>query len=154
VQSFYDSKDQGGSTGGFYCISYYPTDTICHNQFVQDIANEKILILNYTNMTIKEKVLSSINPEQELALVKHFNSIYDCNKLSEHEYRMIYLAWMWNSGIVYRLDNWFHTFEQNEAGVPLNDYEVTIEDEMTGGVNLDLMYSFYDIDGIHQIMGW
>jgi hypothetical protein len=105
-------------------------------------------------MTIKEKVLSSINPEQELALVKHFNSIYDCNQLSEHEYRMIYLAWMWNSGIVYRLDNWFHTFEENEAGVALNDYEVTIEDEMTGGVNLDLMYSFYDIDGIQQIMGW
>lgn len=105
-------------------------------------------------MTKKEKVLAGISPEQKQALVNHFNSIYDCNELTGHEEKMIYLAWMWKQGIVQRNADNMPGFDEAEAGVPMDDYEVTIEDEITGGVNLELMYEFYDLQGIQKIMKW
>jgi hypothetical protein len=36
----------------------------------------------------------------------------------------------------------------------LNAFEITIEDEDKGGVNLDLMHTFYSIEKIVQLVNW
>ena len=105
-------------------------------------------------LTKKEQSLKSIRPEQKQSLVKHFDSIYECSALSEHEEKMIYLAWMWKNGIVYRNEEVWPEFDEKEAGVPLRDYEITIEYEMKDCVNLNLTHNFYDLPGIQKIIKW
>jgi hypothetical protein len=84
----------------------------------------------------------------------HFNSIYECRNLTDNEYNIIYLAWLWANGYVYGEENDMSTFDENEADVPLNDYEINYEDKVEGGVNLDLTYKFYKVDEIIKLMKW
>jgi hypothetical protein len=105
-------------------------------------------------MSKKTEVISNLTTDQKTALLSHFNSIYECTELTEHEEKMIYLAWMWNQGIVHRNNDRLPEFEEKEAGVPMEDYEITIEDEITGGINLNMMYSYYQLDEIKKIMQW
>lgn len=111
---------------------------------------------SYDSHEIGDKVLvlKNLSDEQKKEALAHFNSVYECNVLTEHEYRIIYLAWLWSNGFVNKTENGMTTFEESETGVPLTDYEITIEDEVSGGVNLDLMRSYYDLDKLIQLMKW
>lgn len=89
---------------------------------------------------------------QKEELLCHFNTIYECTELSETENKIIYLAWLWKNGHVFKLgEGWFH-FDETEAGVPIDDYEVTFEAEPSGGTNLSLFYDYYEIDKIMAIL--
>ena len=105
-------------------------------------------------MSKKEEVTSSITPAQKQALLAHFNEIYECKELTDHEYNMIYLAWMWAKGIVRPDEMGMSYFDQEEAGVDLFDYELTIEVDPSGGVNLDILHDYYKVDKIIDLMGW
>ena len=105
-------------------------------------------------MNKKQDVISNITPEQKQSLLAHFNEIYECKELTDHEDKMIYLAWMWANGIVYSNEMGVSEFNPNDAGVALEDYEITFEDESPGGSNLDLMYQYYNLDKIIKIMKW
>ncbi len=105
-------------------------------------------------MKSKEEIIARLTDELKKSLIVHFNSIYECKELEEHEYKIIYLAWLWANGLVYKGKDGMTTFEESETGVPLTDYEITIEDEVSGGVNLDLMRSYYDLDKLIQLMKW
>jgi hypothetical protein len=102
----------------------------------------------------KSLVLSKLTVDQKKELLAHFNSIYECTELGEHEYKIIYLAWLWANGFVVRSESGMRTFDAGEAGVPITDYEITIEDDHKGGVNLDVTSMYYDIDKIIKLMKW
>ena len=105
-------------------------------------------------MSKKSEVIRNLTTDQKTALLSHFNSIYECTELSDHENNIIYLAWMWANGLIYKEENGMSTFEESLAGVPLTDYEIDYEDDLKAGINLDLTYSFYNIDEIIKLMKW
>lgn len=109
-------------------------------------SSERINTLDY--------VIESLTDDQKLKLIDHFNSIYECHELSDHEYRIIYLAWLWSNGFVYRDESGMSMIDEKNSDLPLSAFEITIEDEYKGGVNLDLMYSLYSLDKIAQITNW
>jgi len=111
-------------------------------------------VYNSERLSTLERVTGKLTKEQKRILLDHFNSIYECSTLTQHEFKITYLAWLWANGLVYREQSGMSTFEESEAGVPLTDYEITFEDENTGGVNLDLMYSYYGLDEIVHLMKW
>lgn len=92
----------------------------------------------------------SISQEQANELVKHFNEIYECNALSEHEYKIAYLAYLWKHGKVVS-DNGFFDVEKG-LGVSIMDFELTFEIEQSGGVNLDLTRDYYQIDKLIKLV--
>ena len=103
-------------------------------------------------MNKKANLIQSLTAGQSEALVKHFDTIYECNELSETEYKIIYLAWLWAKDYVKDFGNGFLIFDEAEAGVPLSDYEITFESESSGGINLNLMNQYYNIDEIIEIL--
>ena len=103
-------------------------------------------------MTKKEKFLKSLTEGQKVALLQHFNTIYECAELGETENRITYLAWLWKKGDVKQNGDGPLYFDEAEAGVALTDYEITIEDEHSGGINLELTYEFYEIGKIIEIL--
>jgi len=105
-------------------------------------------------MTKKETVLKNLTAQQKEAIVSHFNTIYKCSELSETENRIIYLAWLWNEGYVTVNKDAGTDFNEKEAGVPLTDYEITFEDEDSGGINLVFFYEYYGIIKIIELLGW
>ena len=97
-------------------------------------------------------VIRNLTPEQKQALLEHFDQIYECKELTDHEYKIIYLALMWATGKVYRLEDGFPEFDENEAEISMTDYEITFEDEDSVGVNLDWTYIYYSLDKIIKII--
>jgi hypothetical protein len=94
----------------------------------------------------------SISQEQAISqLVKHFNEIYRMQCfLSEHEYKIAYLAYLWKHGKVVS-DNGFFDVEKG-LGVSIMDFELTFEIEQSGGVNLDLTRDYYQIDKLIKLV--
>jgi len=103
-------------------------------------------------MNKKENLLKNLTSEQKNALIQHFNAIYECTELSEMEYKIIYLAWLWKNGYVRKLEDGWMEFDETEAGVPIDDYEVTFEAEPSGGTNIALFYDYYEINKIMAIL--
>jgi len=103
-------------------------------------------------MNKKENLLKNLTSLQKVELLKHFNTIYECIELSEMENKIIYLAWLWKNGYVRKLEDGWMEFDETEAGVSLDDYEVTFEAEPSGGSNLALFYDYYDIEKIMAIL--
>ena len=106
-------------------------------------SSERINTLDY--------VIDHLMDDQKLKLIEHFDSIYECSELTDHEYKIIYLSWLWANGFVYREESGMSMIDEKNSDLPLIAFEISIEDELKGGVNLDLMYSFYSIDKIMQI---
>ena len=105
-------------------------------------------------MNKKQDVISNITPEQKQSLLAHFNEIYECKELTDHEYNMIYLAWMWANDLVYKLDDGWYEFDEDKTGMSIKDYEITFEAEPSGGSNLDLLYDYYNLDKMMKLMDW
>ncbi len=105
-------------------------------------------------MNKKEELISSLTQEQKQALLDHFNEIYECNELTDHEYKIIYLAWLWANGLVYELDDGWYAFDEDKTGMSIKDYDITFEAEPSGGANLDLFYDYYNLDKMIKLMGW
>ncbi len=99
-------------------------------------------------------ITRSLTDGQKKLLLEHFNSIYECNELAEHEYRIIYLAWLWTNGFVYREQNGMSNIDKKTSDLPLSAFEINFEDDDKGGVNLDLTYNFYGLDEIISFMKW
>lgn len=108
--------------------------------------SERINTLDY--------VIDSLTGDQKKKLIEHFDSIYECSELTDHEYKIIYLAWLWVNGFIYMDESGMSMIDEKNSDLPFSAFEITIEDEVTGGINLDLMYTFYSIDKIISLMGW
>lgn len=113
------------------------------------------------NVSLLQHFSVQLTKEEKQLLLTHFNTIYECQELTEHEYKMIYLALLWANGFVYRLENGFAFFDEERAGIRYDAYEISFEDGVygvdgygAGGMNLDLTYGYYDIDEIINLMRW
>ncbi len=102
-----------------------------------------------------EDFIKTLNDEKKKKLLEHFSGIYECSELAEHEYKIAYLAWLWENGYVYCTDDGMHYVIKDETGIYNMEYELTFEvdEEFTGGVNLDITYDFYDFDKLMLIVG-
>jgi hypothetical protein len=99
------------------------------------------------------EIINDLTAKQRQKLIIHFNEIYECNKLQKMEFNIIHLAWLWMNGYVYRDEDGFAWLDDGKPGVPsMNNFEITIEDEQTGGVNLDLTYDYFYIEEIIEIL--
>ena len=97
------------------------------------------------------EIIEELTIEQKQSLIAHLNEIYECEQLSEHELNIIHLAYLWANGCVSRNEDYWPELNEELAGVSLDTFEITIEDE-PGGTNLDIMYNFYDFDKMIEII--
>ena len=104
-------------------------------------------------MLQKSELKNQLTESQKSQLLKHFDSIYECSQLGEHEYNIIYLAWMWAYGYV-REDEFGSMIHDSITEVNLEDYEISFEDGEGGGINLNFFYDFYQLDEIIDLMKW
>lgn len=93
-----------------------------------------------------------LTQEHITRLVTHFDSIYECDSLSTHEYKIIYLAWLWLLGFVYSDESGGMLIDEKNSELSLDEYEITIEDDSPGGTNLEITHSFYELDKIMEII--
>ncbi len=101
----------------------------------------------------KTELINQLTEEEKKKLLAHFNTIYECKQLNEHEYNIIYLAWMWANGHIVDTGTG-STFDESKVDAVHEDYEVSFESDTSGGMNLDLFYEFYELDKIMELMGW
>jgi hypothetical protein len=99
----------------------------------------------------------ALTESQKEQIIRHFHEIYDCNELTQHEFKIAYLAYLWKNGQV--INNQGVNLEIINAqalGVDLHrDYEISFEggDEMnSGGVNLDITYDYYSFDKFFDLV--
>lgn len=104
-------------------------------------------------MIKKTELISKLTDAQKKELQEHFNSIYECPKLAEHEHNIIYLAWLWANGQIIG-DESGSMLDDYVTDVKMDDYEITFEDDEGGGINLDFFYDFYQLDKIMELMNW
>jgi len=104
-------------------------------------------------MLKKSELKNQLSESQRTQLLTHFNSIYECSQLGEHEYNIVYLAWMWANGYINE-DEFGSMFDYSVTDINLDDYEITFEDGVGGGMNLNLFYDFYQLDKVIELMKW
>ena len=95
---------------------------------------------------------SNLTPNEKEQLLHYFDDIYECNELSDHEYKISYLAYLWKNNCVYLTDSGYEIANEKELGITPMDYEITFEAESSSGVNLSVMYSFYGIDRLMDLV--
>ena len=106
-------------------------------------------------MNPKEQFISSLTAEQQETLRQHFDTIYECPEMTEHEFKIAYLAWIWANGNVYNEGDMGFNFYEEETGIQMEEYEITFEDDYElGGVNLDYMYGYYSLGELIEKMKW
>lgn len=106
-------------------------------------------------MNPKEQFISTLTPDQKQTIHEHFDTIYECPVLIDHEYKIAYLAWMWANGKVYDTSDHDLHFNEEEAGVSMKDYEITFEDDYEqGGINLRIIHDYYNIHQLIEKLNW
>lgn len=105
-------------------------------------------------MKPKKEVLENLSPMQRHEILVHFNTIYQCDKLTAHEGNIVYLAYMWKNGLVQSCSDGMHSFDDNVRCVELENYELVREvpegDE--GGINLAITYEFYELEKLMEMV--
>lgn len=88
-------------------------------------------------------------------LLTHFNEIYECEHLNEHELKICYLAYLWKNNQVVLTDFGYEIIDDRNLGIDLmKDYEITFEldPEDAGGVNLGVTYDYYNFIQLFEII--
>lgn len=101
-----------------------------------------------TPAVTKAAFLNSLTADQKDVLLDHFNTIYECPALGEHELNIAYLAWLLGEKHVFLSEG----FIMNDMNVEFNqdEYEISFENEdLRGGVNLEYTRSYYDLAAIY-----
>jgi len=105
----------------------------------------------FTPSITKAAYLKTLSGQQKEELLDHFNFIYECASLGEHELNIVYLAWLLGKGHVMLSEG----FIMNEMDVEFDqyDYEISFENEdLKGGINLEYTRSFYDLEKLYTIL--
>lgn len=88
-------------------------------------------------------------------LLTHFNEIYECEHLNEHELKICYLAYLWKNNQVILTYFGYEIIDDRNLGIDLmKDYEITFEldQEDAGGVNLGVTYDYYNFIQLFEII--
>ncbi len=115
-------------------------DDIIHD--IPDAANHYFLT--------KKGFIEQLTGKQKELILVHFNTIYECRELTDHEFKIIYLAWLMGEGKV----KWTEQIIISDYDVEFddNDFEITFESDEQGGVNLDFTREYYDLDEIYRML--
>lgn len=107
------------------------TDIISLKQFIQGLTD-----------TVKKDI------------VQHFDSIYLCSALAEHEEKIIYLAYLWREGLILQDGHGMATIDSRVTDVEDMDYELTfeVEEGNEGGTNLDVTYEYYQLGDLIELI--
>lgn len=102
----------------------------------------------------RQAITNNLTAGQQARLLAHFNSLYPCSELGQHEHNIIYLAWLWQNGHVTYDPAMGYGFDEQQAGISLNDFEITFEagEGGAGGINLGLTHGYYDLDAVAAIL--
>ena len=101
------------------------------------------------------KFKESLTDQVKEKLFDHFNTIYKVSSLSKQEYKISFLASIWNSDLLQMDANgWYVLDEYKLKGVTIEDYELLqeVSPEESGGINLDITSSYYEIPKIIEIL--
>jgi hypothetical protein len=88
-------------------------------------------------------------------LLSHFDAIYECESLGEHELKITYLAYLWKNNQVVITDFGYEIIDPEKLGIDVfKDYEITFEQdpEDAGGVNLGITYDYYNFIELFEIV--
>jgi hypothetical protein len=98
----------------------------------------------------KERFIETLSAEQKNRVCAHIDTIYECQELTDHEFKIIYLAWLMGEGKV----KWTEQIIISDYDVEFdeNDYEITFESDDHGGLNPDIIRDYYDLDEIYRIL--
>lgn len=110
----------------------------------------KELIENFSPEVKHRKIdfLNSLSIDDLANIHIHFNTIYECKELTEHEKNIVWLSWLLGEGLLMVSDG-FLMYEMSEVEFEHTDYEVTFEAEPSGGVNIDLFRDYYELDKLY-----
>jgi hypothetical protein len=108
-------------------------------------------------MNKKEEFIKSLSEEKKAILLQHFNGLRKKKhkKLTKEEYKITYLAWMWKTGMVTKGQNGFYAFNEDDAGIPLSDYEDVYYWEgiyFPGSNHLESIHMQYELDRLISIV--
>lgn len=94
-----------------------------------------------------------LTPTQLEKLLEHFDGIYECTEIGDHELKMSYLAYLWKNNEVVLYDFGYEIPNAATLGIDVfKDYEITFEDEDPGGVNLGVLHSYYVIHELEELV--
>jgi len=109
-------------------------------------------------MNKKDEFIKSLSEEKKAILLQHFNSLRKkkLKKLTKDEYKIIYLAWLWKTGIVTGgPDDKIYKFDEAEAGILISDYEDIYYWEglyIPFNNNLGSIHMHYEFDRLMKIL--
>ena len=100
-------------------------------------------------ITIKD-LKAQFAPKTTDSIIKHFDEIYETTELSDHEWNMVYLAWLLCKGHVSVTD--FSSLEFDSKQITLDEkaYEITFEGS-SGGFNYELLYDYYEMEKMSKL---
>jgi len=106
-------------------------------------------------MNPKYQFISNLTAEQTETLRQHFDTIYECPEMTEHEYKIAYLAWLWANEKVSELGDHDFVIDEKESGLKMDDLAITFEDDYEhGGISLQYLYEYYSFGQIFEKMKW
>jgi|SRR5690554_1888011 len=100
----------------------------------------------------KKEFETQLDKSKLAQLIQHFDSIYFCENLSEHEKNIIYLAYLWKNKRVHNEGDGFIFIDDSIRDVSDIDFELTFEVEESGGTNLNITYDYYYFDDLMKIV--
>ena len=93
---------------------------------------------------------------EKLNLIKsHFEEIYECKTLTDHELKISYLAYLWKNHQVILTEDGNEILNETSLGIDMyEDYELTVETypEDSGGVDLGIMHIFYNLTDLEKLV--
>ena len=98
-------------------------------------------------------VIDSLLHDPYEAVVKHFDAVYECAGLGDHEENILYLAYLWKNGWVHIDTDGWCLLDNAVTSVRLEDYELSfeVEPENAGGVNLWVTYDYYRLEELGNV---
>lgn len=104
----------------------------------------------------KEDILKSINNYALLALIKHYNTIYECHILGTKETVVICIAWLYHHGLLINYHAARIHVNEELVDIDLNENRACSAFEELLFKDLDRInfQAYYDLDKIVKIAGW
>lgn len=97
----------------------------------------------------KEGLFKALDENKLADILIHFNSIYNCRVLGEKEMNLVWLSWVHGKGLLHVSESLI-IYPFREVEFEPKDYEISDENETSGGINLELTMNFYQLDKLYE----
>ena len=108
-------------------------------------------------MNKQDEFIKNLSEEKKTILLVHFNNLRrkKLKELTKEEYKIIYLAHIWENGMVTKGQDGFYAFDEVETGIPISDYEDIYYWEgiyIPGSYHLESIHMQYDLDHVIKML--